>query len=171
VSAQCDGVRGGVDADGLQELAAGPYASGNTEGMIDRGTTTYSGEYEITAWDAEPYSEPGSNGELSRVRAAKVFEGEISGSSTAELLMAGNDVGAGYVASEQFVGTIGGRSGAMTVQHWGVAEGAEAASSGHVIPGSGTGGLHGISGKAVYSQDPDGQHRLELRVSFADDGL
>ncbi|PPB50486.1 DUF3224 domain-containing protein [Arthrobacter pityocampae] len=134
--------------------------------MIETGTTTYNGEFEITSWDAEPYSEPGSTGELSRVRASKVFEGEISGTSTAELLMAGNDVGAGYVASEQFVGTVGNRTGAMTVQHWGVAEGAEAASSGHIIPGSGTDGLRGIAGKAVYSQDPDGQHRLELRVSF-----
>ncbi|MCU1632003.1 MAG: hypothetical protein JWM61_655 [Micrococcaceae bacterium] len=134
--------------------------------MIDIGTTTYSGEYEITDWVAEPYVEPGSTGELSRVRAAKVFEGEISGTSTAELLMAGNDIGAGYVASEQFVGRIGERTGAMTVQHWGVAEGADAASSGHIIPGSGTEGLSGISGKAVYSQDPDGQHRLELRVTF-----
>lgn len=137
--------------------------------MIETGTTTYSGEFEITAWDAEAYSAPGSTGELSRVRAEKVFEGDISGTSTAELLMAGNDVGAGYVASEQFVGTVGDRTGAMTVQHWGVAEGAEAASSGHIIPGSGTGGLSGISGKAIYSQDPDGQHRLELRVSFASD--
>ncbi|MUK00781.1 DUF3224 family protein [Vibrio cholerae] len=134
--------------------------------MTETGTTTYNGEYEITAWDAEAYSEPGSTGELSRVRAAKVFEGEISGSSTAELLMAGNDVGAGYVASETFVGSVGDRSGSMTVQHWGVAEGAEAASSGHIIPGSGTDGLAGISGKAIYSQDPDGQHRLELRVTF-----
>ena len=134
--------------------------------MMETGTTTYSGEFEITAWDAEAYAEPGSIGELSRVRAAKVFEGEITGTSTAELLMAGNDVGAGYVASEQFVGSIGDRTGAMTVQHWGVAEGADAASSGHIIPGSGTDGLRGISGKAVYSQDPDGQHRLELRVSF-----
>lgn len=131
--------------------------------------TTYTGEYEITVWDAQPYVEPGSMGELSRVRAAKIFEGEISGRSTAELLMAGNDVGAGYVASEQFVGSVGGRSGSMTVQHWGVAEGSEAASSGHIIPGSGTEGLRGISGKAVYKQDPDGQHRLELRVTFADD--
>jgi hypothetical protein len=134
--------------------------------MTETGTTTYNGEYEITAWDAEAYSEPGSTGELSRVRAAKVFEGEISGSSTAELLMAGNDVGAGYVASETFVGSVGDRSGSMTVQHWGVAEGAEAASSGHIIPGSGTDELAGISGKAIYSQDPDGQHRLELRVTF-----
>lgn len=136
--------------------------------MTESGTITYHGEFEITEWDAEAYSEAGSNGELSRVRATKVFEGEISGTSTAQLLMAGNAVGAGYVASEQFVGTVGEREGSMTVQHWGVAEGVDAASSGHIIPGSGTEGLSGIAGRAIYTQDPDGQHRLELRVTFAE---
>ncbi len=57
----------------------------------------------------------------------------------------------------------------MTVQHRGVAEGADAASSGHVIPGSGTEGLRVISGEVIYSQDPDGQHRLGLRVTLAND--
>ncbi|MBG6182609.1 hypothetical protein IWX65_000542 [Arthrobacter sp. CAN_A214] len=134
--------------------------------MTDADEQTYSGEFEITEWAPEPYSEPGSTGELSRVRAVKVFEGGITGTSTAELLMAGNDVGAGYVASEQFTGTLGERTGSMVVQHWGVAEGTEAAASGHIIPGSGTGGLAGVAGKALYSQGPDGQHRLELRVTF-----
>ncbi|THJ66987.1 DUF3224 domain-containing protein [Arthrobacter echini] len=137
--------------------------------MTESGIETYHGEFEITAWDAAAYSEPGSHDELSRVSAAKVFEGDIRGTSTAELLMAGNAVGAGYVASEHFDGAVGERRGAMTVQHWGVAEGVDAASSGHIIPGSGTGELRGISGRAIYTQDPDGQHRLELRVSFADD--
>ncbi len=134
--------------------------------MTDSEETLFHGEFEITEWDAQQYEVDGSACELSRVRAVKVFTGEISGTSTAELLMAGNDFGAGYVASEQFTGYVSGRSGSMTLQHWGVAEGTEAASSGHIIPGSGTDGLAGIAGKAVYSQDPDGQHRLELKVSF-----
>ncbi len=134
--------------------------------MTEFEETLFRGEYEITEWDPQPYEVQGSSCELSRVRAVKVFTGEISGTSTAELLMAGNNFGAGYVASEQFTGYVSGRSGSMTVQHWGVAEGSEAAASGHIVPGSGTDGLAGISGKATYSQDPDGQHRLELKVSF-----
>ncbi len=134
--------------------------------MIDPAEQLFQGEFEITEWEAQPYSEPGSHSELSRVRVGKAFSGDFSGSSTAELLMAGNNHGAGYVASELFTGAVGGREGSMVLQHWGVAEGAEAASSGHIIPGSGTGELTGICGKVVYSQDSDGQHRVELRVFF-----
>lgn len=135
--------------------------------MTDSAETTVVGEFEISGWEAQPYEVAGTNSELSRVHAAKVFSGEISGSSVAELLMAGNGRGAGYVASEVFTGSVDGREGTMIVQHWGLAEGTAAASSGHIIPGSGTGGLSGIAGKAIYSQDPSGQHRLELKISFA----
>ncbi len=126
-----------------------------------------SGSFDISDWQPETYQVDGSESELSRVRASKVFNGAIEGTSIAELLMAGNSRGAGYVASEVFNGSFEGRSGSMIVQHWGLAEGAAAASSGHIIPGSGTHGLAGISGKAVYSQDASGQHHLELRVTFA----
>ena len=134
--------------------------------MTDSTEHIISGDFEISDWSPEPYSVPGSSSELSRVSATKVFTGDLAGTSFAELLMAGNDFGAGYVASEVFTGSVGGRVGTMIVQHWGIAEGTAAASSGHIIPGSGTDGLAGISGKAVYSQDVAGQHHLELKVTF-----
>lgn len=134
--------------------------------MSDMQEHVIRGVFDISRWEPEPYSAEGSVGELTRVHAEKEFVGEIEGTSVAELLMAGNDQGAGYVASEVFTGSIQGRAGSVTLQHWGLAEGNAAVSSGHIIPGSGTGGLAGIAGKAEYSQDASGQHRLELRVSF-----
>ena len=125
-------------------------------------------DFDVSEWEPTPYQVEGTNSELSTVRAVKIFEGDITGTSVADLIMAGNSVGAGYVGSEVFAGTIAGRSGTMVIQHWGLAEGTATASSGHIIPGSGTDGLAGISGKAIYSQEADGQHRLELRVSFPD---
>lgn len=122
--------------------------------------------FDISRWEPESYSVDGVDSELTRVRASKEFVGDIEGSSVAELLMAGNDRGAGYVASEVFTGSVLGRRGSMIVQHWGLAEGTAAASSGHIIPGSGTDGLEGISGMAEYTQDASGQHYLELRVTF-----
>ena len=123
-------------------------------------------DFDVSEWEPTPYQVEGTNSELSTVRAVKIFEGDITGTSVADLIMAGNSVGAGYVGSEVFAGTIAGRSGTMVIQHWGLAEGTATASSGHIIPGSGTDGLAGISGKAIYTQEPDGQHRLELRVTF-----
>lgn len=122
--------------------------------------------FDISHWDPESYSVDGVDSELTRVSATKEFVGDIEGSSVAELLMAGNNRGAGYVASEVFTGSILGRRGSMIVQHWGLAEGTAAASSGHIIPGSGTGELEGIAGRVEYSQDVSGQHYLELRVTF-----
>lgn len=122
--------------------------------------------FDISHWEPESYSVDGVDSELTRVSATKEFVGDIEGSSVAELLMAGNNRGAGYVASEVFTGSVLGRRGSMIVQHWGLAEGTAAASSGHVIPGSGTGELEGIAGRVEYSQDLSGQHYLELRVTF-----
>ncbi len=135
--------------------------------MSDADERTINADFEITDWQSDDYEVEGTNCELSRVRVIKQFEGSIRGTSTADLLMAGNPHGAGYVASEIFTGTVDGLSGSMVIQHWGVAEGTVAASSGHVIPGSGTEELSGIAGKAIYSQDAAGQHRLELQVTFA----
>ncbi len=123
-------------------------------------------DFDVISWQPEPYEVAGTVSELSRVRVTKEFDGLIKGTSVAELLMAGNERGAGYVASEVFNGTIDGRQGSVIIQHWGLAEGEDAASSGHIIPGSGTQELAGINGKAVYGQDAAGQHTLELRVSF-----
>lgn len=125
------------------------------------------GAFDISGWEAEPYTVEGANGELTRVTATKQFVGDVEGTSVAELLMAGNTRGAGYVASEVFTGTFLGRRGSVIVQHWGLAEGTAAASSGHIVPGSGTGDLEGVSGKVEYSQDPSGQHHVELRVTFS----
>ncbi|WP_458115134.1 DUF3224 domain-containing protein [Arthrobacter sp. D2-10] len=124
--------------------------------------------FDISTWEPESYEVDGVDSELSRVRATKEFAGDIEGSSVAELLMAGNNRGAGYVASEVFTGSVLGRRGSMIVQHWGLADGTAAASSGHIIPGSGTGELEGIAGRAEYSQDVSGQHFLELRVKFSE---
>jgi hypothetical protein len=124
--------------------------------------------FDISHWESESYQVDGVDSELSRVHATKEFAGDIEGTSVAELLMAGNNRGAGYVASEVFTGSVLGRRGTVIVQHWGLAEGTAAASSGHIIPGSGTGDLEGIAGRAEYSQDVSGQHFLELRVTFTE---
>ncbi len=134
--------------------------------MSDADERTINADFDITDWQPEAYEVEGTNSELSKVRVVKQFEGAIRGSSTADLLMAGNPHGAGYVASEIFAGIVDGLSGSMVIQHWGLAEGTAAASSGHIIPGSGTDELAGIAGKAIYSQDASGQHRLELQVTF-----
>lgn len=134
--------------------------------MTDGTEQIITADFDVSQWEPTPYEVEGTNSELSTVRAVKIFEGDIVGTSVADLIMAGNSVGAGYVGSEVFAGSVAGRQGTMVIQHWGLAEGTATASSGHIIPGSGTGELAGISGKAMFTQETDGQHRLELRITF-----
>jgi len=70
---------------------------------------------------------------------------------------------AGYVASEEVSGTLAGRAGTFVLQHWGVAgRGAPPRTAGHVVPGSGTGELSGLSGTMEIHVDAGGAHTLAL---------
>ncbi|WP_374947833.1 DUF3224 domain-containing protein [Agreia sp.] len=124
--------------------------------------------FEITGWDQAPYGEVGERNELARVTVTKVFTGDIEGQSVAQLLMAGNPVGAGYLASESFTGTVGARSGSFVVQHGGLVDSADAHSFGSIVPGSGTGELAGVRGEAIYADNDEG-HTLTLTLRFVEE--
>lgn len=129
--------------------------------------------FNVTGWDPTPY-EAGSPGgpALSRAVVRKQFSGDLSGESVADLLMCQADpkdfsAGAGYVASERVEGTLGGRKGTFVLQHWGVSGGGKPESTGgHVVPGSGTGELAGLSGSVEISVDEDGAHTLTMEYEL-----
>lgn len=71
--------------------------------------------------------------------------------------------GAGYVASELVTGRLGDRDGTFNLQHWGVSGiGRPQETAGHVVPGSGTGQLVGLSGAMTISVDANGAHTFTL---------
>ena len=133
-------------------------------------TNRAAASFKITGW--EQTSLEGTGPYLSRATVAKIYRGDLEGESDAELLMCQSDprnpgAGAGYVASEQFTGSLGGRSGSFVIQHWGVTgRGGAEESGGHVVPGSGTGELKGLSGTVEISVDSGGGHRLTLEYEF-----
>lgn len=123
--------------------------------------------FDVTGWDQTPYDDGTAEGALSRAAVRKTFQGDLMGESTAELLMfqahpKDLSAGAGYVASERVVGQLGGRTGTFVIQHWGVSDASGQRTGGHVVPGSGTGDLAGITGHVQIAVDPDGAHRLTL---------
>jgi hypothetical protein len=99
-------------------------------------------DFEITGWDEEP--------ELTFVRQR--FTGGMEGSSVARLLTAGGEGGQGYVASELVTATIDGRAGTFVLQHGGIGstDGGILFQFGMVVPGTGSGGLAGLTGTARY---------------------
>jgi hypothetical protein len=124
--------------------------------------------FEIAGWEQQPYGDEGERNELAQVTVTKIFTGDIEGQSVARLLMAGNPVGAGYLASEIFTGVVGTRSGSFVVQHGGLVDGADAHSFGSIVPGSGTGELAGVRGEAIYANNEEG-HTLTLTLRFVDE--
>ena len=109
---------------------------------------------------------------LGRRHITRTFEGDITGHSTAELLTARSpDGSAAYVAIDRIRGSVDGREGSFVLEHRGTVSAAGASTAGAVVPGSGTGELHGLAGEAEITVDEDGVHRLALdfTLTSADD--
>ena len=129
--------------------------------------------FKVTGWDQVPYDEQVAGPRLARATVRKAFEGEPKGTSTAELLMCQADpaniaAGAGYVASERFVGRLRDRTGSFVMQHWGLSgNGGAPRSAGLAVPGSGTDGLAGLTGTIEIVVAPAGGHTLALDYAFA----
>jgi len=115
--------------------------------------------FKVTVWDATPYDEGAAGPQLFRVKVVKQFTGgDLVGDSTGELLMCVADpknlaAGAGYVVSERFTGTLGGRSGSFVLQHWGHSGNGVQKATGHVVNGSATGELAGLTGTLDITPD------------------
>ena len=86
--------------------------------------------------------------ELGRLGIDKDFRGDLVGTSRGEML-AVNDASAGmavYVALEKVEAELAGRSGTFWLAHRGTIHGEASTLDVAVVPGSGTGGLSGLTG-------------------------
>ena len=112
-------------------------------------------------YDEEPYGEAEGT-ELSRVHISRTFNGDLEGSSMAELMIAKSEGGGGYVGHDVITGTLGGRSGAFVFQHSGLMGPDGVTNTGTIVPGTGTGELAGIAGEGTMLADKEGNHTLTL---------
>lgn len=119
---------------------------------------TLTTDFEVTGWEPNVYDEPGEGPALARVTVRKTFRGVIDGTSVAEVLTADGPNGRGYVASERFAGAVDGRNGTLVFQHCGLDDGDAPYTFGHIVPGSGTGQLAGLSGEITFLHDASGAH-------------
>jgi hypothetical protein len=86
----------------------------------------------------------------------KRYLGELEGTSVAEVLTAQGPDGQAFVAIERVDGRLAGRAGTFVLQHGGLIGEGEPRAFGHVVPGSGTGELHGLRGEAAFAHDEAG---------------
>jgi hypothetical protein len=99
----------------------------------------------------------------------KRFEGDVKGRS-ATLFTSAFDQATGvgtYVAMESFEGVVGGREGSFNFVHSATTSGSDRSPEFFLlVPGSGTGGLTGITGTGGLRVDADGTHRIRLDYEF-----
>ena len=105
----------------------------------------------------------------SRMGIAKTFVGGMTGTATGTMLAAGTPKpgsAAGYVAIDQFDGTVDGRAGGFLLLHRGTMTKAGGGDLSVVIaPDSGTGGLEGIAGTFDIKIE-GGQHQYDLAYTL-----
>ena len=74
---------------------------------------------------------------------------------------------AGYVAVETVRGKLGDRDGSFAFQQFGTVLGGAQTVHYEVVPGSGEGGLNGITGRLRLTIDDDGTHHYELEYDLS----
>lgn len=132
---------------------------------------TATAAFTFDRWDSVPIiSEPINDADgftLSRTSMAKTFTGELRGTSVGELLMAtAPEDSAAYSGFERVTATIGDRSGSFVLRHVAHMSGGGGAMELPVMPGSGTGGLTGLTGEAEIVRHDDGTHTFTLRYAL-----
>jgi hypothetical protein len=120
------------------------------------------GSFEVKIVPAES-SSIGKEGGVGRMTIDKVISGDMVGTTKGEMLTSITEsTGAmAYVAIETVTATLDGRSGTFVFIHNATMNKADSTSSQlhvAVVPGSGTGGLTGISGTFSIHVDSHGKH-------------
>jgi hypothetical protein len=108
-----------------------------------------------------------ADAELPRLVIAKVFSGDLEGSSTGLMIAVrtGMEDSAGYVAMERVNGALAGRSGTFVLQHSSTIDRGAPTQSVTVVPDSATGELAGLTGSMIIYVGDD-QHRYTLEYEL-----
>ena len=127
-------------------------------------TTTARGTFAVTL-------QPGAaelDGAVARFELSKTFTGDLAGTGRGLMLSAGDpQTGeAGYVAVETVRGRLAGREGGFALQQFGTMHAGAQVLRYEVVPGSGDGGLAGITGTLHLEVDDDGSHRYALEYDL-----
>lgn len=119
------------------------------------------GTFQVKTWEGETYEES-EGAVLSRASLTKEFQGDFTGTSTAELLLAEADGARAYVGMERIDGALDGATGTFVVQHSALSTQSGDKLEVSIVPGSGTGELKGITGSIDISVDDGGGHHYSI---------
>ena len=125
------------------------------------------GTFEVNLQPLENYATGKDGVNLGRMSIDKTFAGPLSATSKGEMLnaMATEQGSGGYVAIEQVMGELEGKTGSFVLQHYGLMTPSSNSLLLEVIPNSGTGELSGLSGKMAIRNE-DGQHYYDFEYEL-----
>ena len=102
---------------------------------------------------------------LARTTVRKKLSGGLEATSVSEVTTTGQGAGRAYSAVARVEGTLAGRTGTFLLQHGGAGDETGQRAFGHIVPGTGTGELAGLTGDAVFAHDDEGA-RITLSWSI-----
>ena len=121
----------------------------------------------IESWDEKPYRQLSDGGKLTRADILLSGPGDGLTSAASEALMFYRADGtSAYVTVMQITGTLDGRRGSFVLQGRGTYDGTTARGQSHVVEGSGTGELAGLSGTAESVSTHDDYPFMPLTLNY-----
>jgi len=128
---------------------------------------TANARFAIKEWEEKPYGEGPDLPKLTRASIRRTFTGDIEGEGHVEyVMMYRPDGSATFVGLERIDGRIGGKRGTFVLQRTGTFEGGVAKESYAVVPGSGTGELHGLRGDGTSAVGHGMEHPFLLNYEL-----
>jgi hypothetical protein len=130
-------------------------------------TARAEGTFTVASWEEDTYQELADKGKLTRARVGYRLSGGIEGEATWDALMFYRPDGtAEYTGLQHVSAQIEGRSGTCVMVAAGTYADGAASGTWRVIPGSGTGGLAGLtgSGTSVATSTPPGTFAFDYEL-------
>ena len=138
-----------------------------TDQQISLNMIKVNGTFQVKMTPLETNTNSKTEMKMGRMSLEKSFHGPLSGDSNGEMLTAMTTTkgSAGYVAIEQFEGTLENKNGTFILQHFGIMHNQENRLILEIVPASGTHDLEGISGQMEINL-VDGQHEYILEYAL-----
>jgi hypothetical protein len=122
------------------------------------------GNFTMKSWDENTYRELDDGAKLTKATVGFAFDGDLAAEATWDAVMCYRPDGtAAYTGLQHVSGRLGDREGTFVIQADGDYADGEALSRWQVVPGSGTGGLTGITGAGTSTAkaSPPGLYELD----------
>jgi len=124
------------------------------------------GSFTLDSWEQKVVDDRDGS-PIARAHLTKTFTGDLTGTSSADILLAGGEGGArAYCGFERITGTVAGRTGSVVLRHNAQGDADSAWMTWQVLPGSGSGELAGVTGEGQITRHDDGSHSYWLELAF-----